>query len=119
MVVLSVDLEEIKMGLYEVWDVIIIMEFKIYMGVSCGLIVLLMYFSFWYGNCIIFIDLGLVGLFGGYIVFLIKGVFLMFLLIFFGVFIILVIYVFFFVFFLMVIMQVCFFNKVFQRFDFI
>jgi hypothetical protein len=63
-VVLSANTEETKLGPHEVWDAITTMEFEIYMGVSCGLIVLLMWLSPRYGKRTILIDLGLVGLFG-------------------------------------------------------
>jgi hypothetical protein len=63
-VVLSAQTEETKLGPHEVWDAITTMEFEIYMGVSCALIVLLMWLSPRYGNRTILIDLGLVGLFG-------------------------------------------------------
>lgn len=63
-VVLSAKTEETKLGPHEVWDAITTMAFEIYMGVSCSLIVLLMWLSPRYGNRTILIDLGLVGLFG-------------------------------------------------------
>lgn len=63
-VVLSANTEETKLGPHEVWDAITTMEFEIYMGISCGLIVLLMWLSPRYGKRTILIDLGLVGLFG-------------------------------------------------------
>jgi len=65
-VVLSAKQEETKLGPHEVWDAITTLEFKIYMGVSCSLISLLMWLSPKYGNRTILIDLGLVGLFGMY-----------------------------------------------------
>jgi magnesium transporter len=65
-VVLSAKQEETKLGPHEVWDAITTMEFKIYMGVSCSLIALLMWLSPKYGNRTILIDMGLVGLFGVY-----------------------------------------------------
>lgn len=66
-VVLSAKTEETKLGPHEVWDAITTMEFEIYMGVSCGLIALLMWLSPRYGSKTILIDLGLVGLFGMYL----------------------------------------------------
>jgi hypothetical protein len=63
-VVLSAKGEETKLGPHEVWDAITTTAFEIYMGVSCSLIVLLMWLSPRYGNRTILIDLGLVGLFG-------------------------------------------------------
>lgn len=66
-VVLSAESQETKMGPHEVWDAITTMEFEIYMGITCALIVLLMWASPRYGNRTILIDLGLVGLFGALI----------------------------------------------------
>lgn len=63
-VVLSAKGEETKLGPHEVWDAITTTAFEIYMGVSCSLIILLMWLSPRYGNRTILIDLGLVGLFG-------------------------------------------------------
>lgn len=66
-VVLSAKTEETKLGPHEVWDAITTMEFEIYLGVTCGLIALLMWLSPRYGSKTILIDLGLVGLFGMYL----------------------------------------------------
>ena len=63
-VVLSAKTEETKLGPHEVWGAITTMEFEIYLGVSCALIVFLMWLSPRYGSRTILIDLGLVGLFG-------------------------------------------------------
>lgn len=63
-VVLSAKLEETKLDPHDVWDAITTMEFEVYLGVTCLLIVLLMWASPKYGNRTILIDLGLVGLFG-------------------------------------------------------
>ncbi|KAK0668645.1 magnesium transporter NIPA-domain-containing protein [Cercophora samala] len=116
-VVLSADSEETKMGPHEVWDAITTMEFKIYMGVSCGLIALLMYLSPRYGNRTILIDLGLVGLFGGYTALSTKGVSSMLSSTLLGAFTTPVTYVLLFVLLSTAIMQVRFLNKSLQRFD--
>ena len=63
-VVLSANTQETKLDPHAVWDAITTTEFEVYMGVTCGLIVLLMWLSPKYGNRTILIDLGLVGLFG-------------------------------------------------------
>lgn len=63
-VVLSADTQETKLDPHAVWEHITSTGFEIYMGVTCGLIVLLMWLSPKYGNRTILIDLGLVGLFG-------------------------------------------------------
>ncbi|KAH8895157.1 DUF803-domain-containing protein [Thozetella sp. PMI_491] len=73
-VVLSAKQEETKLEPHDVWAAITTMEFEIYMGITCSLIVLLMWLSPRYGNRTILIDLGLVGLFGGYTALATKGV---------------------------------------------
>ncbi len=65
-VVLSAKQEETKLEPHDVWAAITTLEFEVYMGVSCALIILLMWLSPRYGNRTILIDLGLVGLFGKY-----------------------------------------------------
>lgn len=73
-VVFSANTQETKLDPHAVWDHITTMGFEIYMGVTCGLIILLMWLSPKYGNRTILIDLGLVGLFGGYTALSTKGV---------------------------------------------
>ncbi|KAJ0116510.1 hypothetical protein J7T55_007490 [Diaporthe amygdali] len=73
-VVLSANTQETKLDPHAVWDAITTTAFEVYMGVTCGLIVLLMWLSPKYGNRTILIDLGLVGLFGGYTALSTKGV---------------------------------------------
>lgn len=63
-VVLSADTRETKLDPHAVWEHITSTGFEIYMGVTCGLIMLLMWLSPKYGNRTILVDLGLVGLFG-------------------------------------------------------
>lgn len=63
-VVLSADTQETKLDPHAVWEHITSTGFEIYMGVTCGLIMLLMWLSPKYGNRTILVDLGLVGLFG-------------------------------------------------------
>lgn len=63
-VVFSADTQETKLDPHAVWEHITSTAFEIYMGVTCGLIALLMWLSPKYGNRTILIDLGLVGLFG-------------------------------------------------------
>lgn len=63
-VVLSAKSDNPKLGPHEIWGAITRMEFEIYLGVTCGLIVALMLLSNRYGGKSILIDLGLVGLFG-------------------------------------------------------
>ncbi|KAI0166279.1 DUF803-domain-containing protein [Xylariaceae sp. FL1272] len=73
-VVLSAKGEETKLNPHDVWDAITTMEFEIYMGVTIFFIIALMWASPRYGHRTILIDLGLVGLFGGYTALTTKGV---------------------------------------------
>ncbi|KAI0486922.1 magnesium transporter NIPA-domain-containing protein [Xylaria cf. heliscus] len=73
-VVLSAKGEETKLDPHDVWDAITTMAFEIYLGVTVFLIIVLMWASPRYGNKTILIDLGLVGLFGGYTALTTKGV---------------------------------------------
>ncbi|KAI1200417.1 DUF803-domain-containing protein [Nemania serpens] len=73
-VVLSAKGEETKLDPHDVWDAITTMAFEIYLGVTIFLIMVLMWASPRYGNKTILIDLGLVGLFGGYTALTTKGV---------------------------------------------
>ncbi|KAL2128575.1 hypothetical protein VTI74DRAFT_9000 [Chaetomium olivicolor] len=116
-VVLSAKTEETKLGPHEVWDAITTMEFEIYMGVSCALIALLMWLSPRYGNRTILIDLGLVGLFGGYTALATKGVSSMLSSTLLGAFTTPVTYVLLFILLFTAIMQVRYVNKALQRFD--
>ncbi|ROW17577.1 hypothetical protein VPNG_00546 [Cytospora leucostoma] len=63
-VVLSANTQETKLDPHAVLDAITTIAFEIYMGITCGLIILLMWLSPKYGNRTILIDLSLVGLFG-------------------------------------------------------
>lgn len=67
-VVLSAKTSESKMGPHELWTAITRWEFELYLGITASLIILLMWISAKYGQKSILIDLGLVGLFGNYIV---------------------------------------------------
>ncbi|KAI1132970.1 DUF803-domain-containing protein [Nemania abortiva] len=73
-VVLSAKGEETKLDPHDVWDAITTMAFEIYLGVTISLIIILMWASPRYGHKTILIDLGLVGLFGGYTALTTKGV---------------------------------------------
>lgn len=63
-VVLSANTQETKLDPHAVWEAITTLAFEVYMGVTGGLIIILMWLSPKYGNRTILIDLGLVGLFG-------------------------------------------------------
>ena len=63
-VVLSANDNNAKLGAGEIWDLIRRWEFETYLGITVGVIILLMGASNKYGQKNILIDLGLVGLFG-------------------------------------------------------
>ncbi|OCK79681.1 DUF803-domain-containing protein [Lepidopterella palustris CBS 459.81] len=73
-VVLSASNNNPKLGPDEMWDLIGRWEFETYLGITVAVIVGLMLASNKYGGKSIFIDLGLVGLFGGYTALSTKGV---------------------------------------------
>ncbi|RGP60664.1 nipalike protein 2 [Fusarium sporotrichioides] len=73
-VVLSAKQEETKLNPHDVWDAITTLAFEIYLAVTIFLILCLMWASPRYGKRTILIDLGLVGLFGGYTALATKGV---------------------------------------------
>jgi len=73
-VVLSAKQQEKKLGAHEILDAVTTTEFEVYMGVTIVLIGGLIWASPKYGNKTILIDLGLVGLFGGYTALSTKGV---------------------------------------------
>lgn len=116
-VVLSANQKETKLEPHDVWLAITTMEFEIYLAVSCSLIVLLMWASPRYGNRTILIDLGLVGLFGGYTALSTKGVSSMLSSTLFGAFTTPVTYLLILVLLSTAVMQVRYVNKSLQRFD--
>ncbi|KAJ6110003.1 hypothetical protein N7486_002238 [Penicillium sp. IBT 16267x] len=73
-VVLSAKSSEEKLGPDEIWARITTWEFELYLGLTIGLIVVLMWGSYQYGPRSILIDVGLVALFGGYTALSTKGV---------------------------------------------
>ncbi|KAI9761261.1 MAG: hypothetical protein M1835_008214 [Candelina submexicana] len=73
-VVLSANSSERKLGQSEIWDAITRWEFEVYLGVTVAAIIALMLASGKYGEKSILIDLGLVGLFGGYTALSTKGI---------------------------------------------
>ncbi|EEH33828.2 DUF803 domain membrane protein [Paracoccidioides lutzii Pb01] len=73
-IVFSAKTSETKIGPDEIWDMITTWEFELYLGVTVALILALMCASQRYGRKSILIDLGLVGLFGGYTALSTKGV---------------------------------------------
>jgi drug/metabolite transporter (DMT)-like permease len=73
-IVVSAKHNETKMGPNDVWQAIKRWEFLLYLGITCVAIIALMIASPKYGDRTILIDLGLVGLFGGYTAISTKGV---------------------------------------------
>ncbi|KAK2000949.1 DUF803-domain-containing protein [Colletotrichum falcatum] len=73
-VVLSAKQEETKLDPDAVWEAITTLAFEIYLAVTISLIIVLMWASPRYGHRTILIDLGLVGLFGGFTALSTKGV---------------------------------------------
>ncbi|KAK2766095.1 hypothetical protein FQN54_007610 [Arachnomyces sp. PD_36] len=73
-VVMSAKTSENKMGPEDIWGMITRWEFELYLGLTAALIVGLMWASGKYGKKTSLIDLGLVGLFGGYTALSTKGV---------------------------------------------
>ncbi|CAK7269330.1 hypothetical protein SEPCBS57363_003547 [Sporothrix epigloea] len=116
-VVLSAKQEETKLNPHDVWDAITATAFLIYVGVTCSLIMLLMWASPRYGNRTILIDLGLVGLFGGYTVLATKGVSSMLSSTLLGAFLTPMTYVLLVILLGTAVMQVRYVNKALQRFD--
>ncbi|KAJ4309878.1 hypothetical protein N0V94_008724 [Neodidymelliopsis sp. IMI 364377] len=73
-VVLSASDNNPKLGPDEIWALIKRWEFETYLGITVGVIAVLMVASNRYGEKNILIDLGLVGLFGGFTALSTKGV---------------------------------------------
>ncbi|KAL8686367.1 MAG: hypothetical protein Q9224_005468, partial [Gallowayella concinna] len=73
-VVLSAKNSETKMGPHHIWLAITRWEFELYLGITATLIIVLIWASGKYGDRSILIDIGLVGLFGGYTALSTKGV---------------------------------------------
>ncbi|KAK6342093.1 hypothetical protein TWF730_001572 [Orbilia blumenaviensis] len=73
-VVSSSQPKEEKLTPGQIWWEITQTPFEVYFGITCTLIVVLLYLSRRYGSRLILIDLGLVGLFGGYTALATKGV---------------------------------------------
>ncbi|KAI9684261.1 MAG: hypothetical protein M1822_005734 [Bathelium mastoideum] len=73
-VVLSAESSDPKLGPDQIWDLIKRWEFETYLGITLFCIVVLIVLSGRYGEKTILIDLGLVGLFGGYTALSTKGI---------------------------------------------
>ncbi|KAL6864323.1 magnesium transporter NIPA domain-containing protein [Trichoderma novae-zelandiae] len=116
-VVLSANQEETKLNPHDVWGAITTVAFEIYLGVTTLLIILLMWASSKYGKRTILIDLGLVGLFGGYTALATKGVSSMLSTSFLAAFTTPVTYALVFILLSTAIMQIRYVNKALSRFD--
>lgn len=73
-VVLSAKGSNPKLGPNQIWRLISRWEFLTYLGITVACIIVLMFLSTKYGQKTILIDIGLVGLFGGYTALSTKGV---------------------------------------------
>ncbi|KAK6542498.1 hypothetical protein TWF694_006450 [Orbilia ellipsospora] len=73
-VVSSSQPKEEKLTPDQIWWEISQTPFEVYFAITCTMMVLLLYLSNIYGSKLILIDLGLVGLFGGYTALATKGV---------------------------------------------
>ncbi|MCJ1314378.1 hypothetical protein MMC25_008060 [Agyrium rufum] len=71
---LSAKISETKMGPDDIWDSITRWEFETYLGITVAMMLLLVWASPRYGQKSILLDLGLVGLFGGYTALSTKGI---------------------------------------------
>ncbi|KAI8233251.1 putative magnesium transporter NIPA7 [Colletotrichum sp. SAR 10_96] len=116
-VVLSAKQEETKLDPHDVWDAITTLEFEIYLAVTVSLIIVLMWASPRYGHRTILIDLGLVGLFGGFTALSTKGVSSMLSSTLLGAFKTPVTYALLFTLLFTAVMQVRYVNKALQRFS--
>ncbi|KAF7544624.1 hypothetical protein G7Z17_g9810 [Cylindrodendrum hubeiense] len=116
-VVLSAKGEETKLNPHDVLDAITTLAFEIYLGVTIFLIVVLMWASPKYGRETILIDLGLVGLFGGYTALATKGVSSMLSSTLWRAFTTPVTYILILILLMTAIMQIRYVNKSLQRFD--
>ncbi|PWW78043.1 DUF803-domain-containing protein [Tuber magnatum] len=116
-VVWSAEKEEVKLGPDQILEAISQTAFEVYVGITCALIALFMYLSSRYGKKYIFIDLGLVGLFGGYTVLSTKGISSLLSSSFYRIFTYAIAYPFTIVLVTTAILQVKYVNRALQRFD--
>ncbi|KAL2803356.1 magnesium transporter NIPA-domain-containing protein [Aspergillus granulosus] len=116
-VVLSAKSSEDKIGPHDIWVMITRWEFEAYLGITAALIVFLMCASSKYGSRTILIDVGLVGLFGGYTALSTKGVSSLLSFTLWHVITFPVTYLLAFVLIFSAVMQIRYINKALQRFD--
>ncbi|KAF1813534.1 DUF803-domain-containing protein [Eremomyces bilateralis CBS 781.70] len=116
-VVLSANTTDPKLGPDELLDLMSRLEFKIYLGITTAMIFGLMWVSARYGQKSIFVDLGLVGLFGGYTALSTKGVASLLSYTLFRALTFPMTYLLVFVLILTAVMQIRYVNRALQRFD--
>ncbi|RKF55895.1 NIPA-like protein 2 [Golovinomyces cichoracearum] len=116
-VVLSAKQKEQKLGPHEITEAIMRTEFRIYMILTVFLIGVLAWASPKYGNKMILIDLGLVGLLGGYTALSTKGISSMLSSTFLRALTTPITYLLLFILVVTAVMQVRYLNKALQRFD--
>ncbi|KAL3471273.1 magnesium transporter NIPA-domain-containing protein [Aspergillus californicus] len=116
-VVLSAKSSEEKIGPHDIWVMITRWEFETYLGITAGLIIVLMWASGKYGSRTILIDVGLVGLFGGYTALSTKGVSSLLSFTLWHVITFPITYLLAFVLIFSALMQIRYINKALQRFD--
>ncbi|KAL4909381.1 hypothetical protein BDW74DRAFT_80525 [Aspergillus multicolor] len=116
-VVLSAKSAEEKIGPDDIWEMITRWEFELYLGLTAALIVVLMWSSREYGPRTILIDVGLVGLFGGYTALSTKGVSSLLSYTLWHVITFPITYLLVFVLVFSALMQIRYINKALQRFD--
>ena len=116
-VVLSAKNTETKMGPHRLWAAITRWEFELYLGITTGFIIVLIWASGRYGHKTILIDLGLVGLFGGYTALSTKGVASLLSDTLWRAFTFPVIYLLSFILILTAVLQIRYLNRALQRFD--
>ncbi|KAL4919505.1 magnesium transporter NIPA-domain-containing protein [Aspergillus aurantiobrunneus] len=116
-VVLSAKSSEEKIGPHDIWVMITRWEFELYLGITAALIVVLMWSSAKYGSRTILIDVGLVGLFGGYTALSTKGVSSLLSFTLWHVITFPITYLLVFVLVFSALMQIRYINKALQRFD--
>ncbi|RPB11519.1 DUF803-domain-containing protein, partial [Morchella conica CCBAS932] len=116
-VVWSAEKEETKLGPDQILEAISQTAFEVYFGITCAMIVALMYLSSKYGRKTILIDLGLVALFGGYTVLSTKGISSLLSSSFYHIFTYPIAYLFTTILLLTAVLQIKYVNRALQRFD--
>ncbi|KAH8148039.1 uncharacterized protein LAJ45_07803 [Morchella importuna] len=106
-----------QLGPDQILEAISQTAFEVYFGITCAMIVALMYLSSKYGRKTILIDLGLVALFGGYTVLSTKGISSLLSSSFYHIFTYPIAYLFTTILLLTAVLQIKYVNRALQRFD--